>query len=130
MSTESLKPCPFCGCAPAVSEFVANDEGDTRWAVACDCLNAPEDQPYAERYVNVLGPDRAAAVAAWNRRAEPLTADFTRALPGGKLDDATYEAIEDALDRAEAPCTIDGRWLTLPERVDALARSIPETSSQ
>jgi hypothetical protein len=50
-----------------------------------------------------------------------LTADFVRSLPGGKLDDSTYEAIEDALDRAEAPCTLDGRWLTLAERVDALA---------
>ncbi|MDO8800084.1 hypothetical protein [Phenylobacterium sp.] len=51
-----------------------------------------------------------------------LHADFTRALPGGKLDDATYEAIESALDRADAPCQApDGRWLTLAERVARLS---------
>lgn len=56
----------------------------------------------------------------------PLTADFVRALPGGKLDDATYEAIEAALDRVEAPCrSADGtRWLTLPQRVLALAAEL------
>jgi len=51
-----------------------------------------------------------------------LTADFTRALPGGKLDDSEYEAIESALDAGDAPCQAgDGRWLALAERVDALA---------
>jgi hypothetical protein len=47
---------------------------------------------------------------------------MTRALPGGVMDDATYSDIETALDRVEAPCTNgEGRWLTLPERVLALA---------
>lgn len=49
-----------------------------------------------------------------------LTADFTRSLPGGKLDDSTYEAIESALDRSGSPIKDGPRWLTLPERVDAL----------
>lgn len=53
-----------------------------------------------------------------------LTADFTRALPGGKLDDATYEAIESALDRAGATIQDGPRWLTLAERVDALGRIV------
>lgn len=55
----------------------------------------------------------------------PLTADFTRVLPPGVLDDSTYSDIEDALDRAEAPVTAAvGRFLTLPERVEALAREL------
>lgn len=54
---------------------------------------------------------------------DELTADFARALPGGKLDDSTYEAIESALDKAGAPCQAsDGRWLNLPERIDRQAR--------
>jgi len=51
-----------------------------------------------------------------------LKADFLKALPSGQLDDSTFEQIEDALDRAEAPMQGDGdRWLTLPERIDALS---------
>jgi len=50
-----------------------------------------------------------------------LKADFLRSLPGGKLDDSAYEAIEEALDRADAPMRVDGKWLTLAERVAALA---------
>lgn len=53
-----------------------------------------------------------------------LTADFVRSLPGGKWDDSAYEAVESALDRANAPCQADGRWLTLAERVAALARDM------
>lgn len=58
--------------------------------------------------------------------AAPLSAHFVRAPPDGKLDNATYEAIEAALDRVEAPCrSADGaRWLTLPERVLALAAEL------
>lgn len=55
-----------------------------------------------------------------------LKPDFLRSLPGGSLDDSTFQAIEDALDRAEAPCRADGdkgRWLTLPERIAALSAS-------
>jgi hypothetical protein len=54
---------------------------------------------------------------------DELTADFTRSLPGGKMDDSTYEAIESALDKADAPMqTTDGRWLSLAERVAAKHR--------
>jgi hypothetical protein len=54
-------------------------------------------------------------------RAE-LTADFAKAFPGGAVDNSTFEAIESALDKADAPCQgPDGRWLTLPERIAALA---------
>lgn len=49
-----------------------------------------------------------------------LKADFVRSHPSG-LDDSTYEKIEDALDRADAPITgPDGKFLTLAQRVDAL----------
>lgn len=54
---------------------------------------------------------------------EELKADFVRSLPGGKLDDSDYEAIETALDKAGAPCQAsDGRWLGLAERIDRHAR--------
>jgi len=43
-----------------------------------------------------------------------------RLLPGGKMDDSTYEQIEDALDKIEAPMTEGGRWLTLVERILAI----------
>lgn len=59
-----------------------------------------------------------------------LTADFARALPGGKLDDATYETIESALDRAGATIQDGPRWLTLPERVDALGRVVEGLNRQ
>lgn len=55
-----------------------------------------------------------------------LSADFVRALPGGKWDDSAYEAVEEALDRAEAPIQVGGKWLTLPERVAALAEARSE----
>jgi hypothetical protein len=62
-----------------------------------------------------------AAVQAALLSPPPLTADFTRSMPGGRLDDSTYEAIEEALDRADAPCRDGARWLTLAERVARLA---------
>lgn len=55
-------------------------------------------------------------------RGIELATDMLRALPGGKMDDSTYEAIEEALDIAGAPCTDGGVWLNLVERVRALAR--------
>jgi hypothetical protein len=57
-----------------------------------------------------------------------LTADLTRGLPGGKLDDSTYSQIEDALDRIGAPMKSEGRWLTLAERVAALRPTEPAQS--
>lgn len=62
----------------------------------------------------------------WQSPAEsdqrpPLTADFTRGLPGGTLDDSTYSQIEDALDAIDAPATDStGRYMTLVERIKAL----------
>lgn len=51
---------------------------------------------------------------------ETLTFDMTKALPGGSIDNSTFEDIEFALDRADAPSRVDGKWLTLPERIAAL----------
>lgn len=49
-----------------------------------------------------------------------LKADFTRSHPSG-MDDCTYEQIENALDRADAPINgPDRKFLTLAQRVDAL----------
>ena len=61
-------PCPFCGGSVKASQYAVDDDGHTKWAVGCDCNNAPEDQPYAERYVSAHGFTREEAVAAWNRR--------------------------------------------------------------
>ena len=47
--------------------------------------------------------------------------DIARGLPGGVIDYPTHEAIEEALDRANAPMTEGGRFLTLVERMAALA---------
>ncbi|EWY35810.1 hypothetical protein N825_34175 [Skermanella stibiiresistens SB22] len=62
--------------------------------------------------------------------APPLSADCAKLLPGGKLDDTAYQALEDALDRALAPmCGPDGRWLTLAERVAALGKALAEADA-
>lgn len=51
-----------------------------------------------------------------------LKADFVRSHPSG-FDDSTYEKIEDALDRLDAPmCDATGKWLTLVERIATLSR--------
>jgi len=63
--------------------------------------------------------------------SEELTADFTRALPGGKLDDSEYEQIEFALDMADAPIQAEGgRWLTLAERVAALGARLAKAEGR
>jgi len=59
------------------------------------------------------------------QNTQTLTADFVRALPGGKMDDSQYEDIELALDLCDAPCLgADGQWLTLAERVKALSTEL------
>ncbi|ATC34078.1 hypothetical protein CA606_18050 [Caulobacter vibrioides] len=50
--------------------------------------------------------------------------DIARGLPGGQVDLATYEAIEEALDKANAPVTANGKFLTLAERVAAMAAHV------
>lgn len=62
-----------------------------------------------------------------------LKPDFLRALPGGTMDDSTFQDVEDALDRAGAPCRADGdkgRWLTLAERVAALSQPGPASEGE
>lgn len=57
--TEDLKPCPFCGNIPVLS-----DDGWTHtWTVEC---------PHFECYVNpqTVAFGRERAIAAWNTRAE------------------------------------------------------------
>jgi hypothetical protein len=62
--------------------------------------------------------------------APELTATCQKLLPGGIIDDATYAEIEDALDRAEAPSIVGGRWLKLHERIAALAAERPAASAE
>ncbi len=69
--------------------------------------------------------DRATAFSS-----EELVADMTRVLPGGGKDDSSFSAIEDALDMADAPMIIDGKWLTLVERIAALSNPLPRVSDE
>lgn len=62
--------------------------------------------------------------------APELTATCQKLLPGGIIDDATYAEIEDALDRADAPATVGGRWLKLHERIAALTAERPAASAE
>jgi hypothetical protein len=56
-----------------------------------------------------------------------LKPDFLRSLPGGQIDDSTYEQIEDALDKINAPLrSPGGQWLTLRERVLAIGEEIDQ----
>lgn len=75
-----------------------------------------------------IAPDAAtskAADAILNLAPVGLKADFTKALPGGALDDTTFEAVEEALDRADAPMRGEnGRWLKITERIAALAAPV------
>lgn len=55
--------------------------------------------------------------------AEDLKPDFLRMLPGHKIDDSTYEQIENALDKIDAPSrAANGDWLTLAERILAIGQ--------
>ncbi len=70
-----LLPCPFCGCTPLGASPYEVDEDTVKWAIGCDCSQAPDDQPYAERYINVHGLSEAEAIAAWNRRGPRPSGD-------------------------------------------------------
>lgn len=50
-----------------------------------------------------------------------LTCDFQNAFPDGTRDTSSYDDIETALDRADAPIMDGKMWLKLPERISALA---------
>lgn len=100
----ALAPCPFCGGAPAISTYQTDEDGNEGWAVACDCRNALESQPYAERYASAHGSSRSEAIAAWNKRA---------ALPGAAVDAEALRALG-VLWRAEAD--------TADERSDEIGR--------
>lgn len=138
MGDVKLLPCPFCGGE-------ASPDGMTKYSRPQDSWwedGTPVQKAY---FVNCLRcfattqglmggqQTQEKAIAAWNRRTPSaklaevergieLATDMLRALPGGKMDDSTYEAIEEALDIAGAPCTDGGVWLNLVERVRALAR--------
>lgn len=60
MSDEPLKPCPFCGAEAEVVEAPAIFEHTARFGVCCTACEC--STPWTD--------SRAAAVAAWNRRAK------------------------------------------------------------
>jgi hypothetical protein len=75
--------------------------------------------------------DQCRALAGAEPQTAPeLTATCQKLLPGGIIDDATYAEIEDALDRADAPATVGGRWLKLHERIAALTAERPAASAE
>lgn len=127
-----LLPCPFCG---GRAEAGPCDDRFTRWFLACQSCGASTDTcKAADRFEAVRN-----LASSWNRRngeqcraapagsGEVLTADMTKALPGGALDDTTFQQIEDALDRADAPMRDEsGKWLTLSERIAALLRKLQQ----
>jgi len=94
--------------------------------IHADCCG-PERESYVNGDGEPLGPnDPIPEPSIWeaDRKVE-LTADFAKALPGGCLDDSTFEQIETVLDRLNAPCRGPrGAWLTLPERIAGLAPSL------
>lgn len=58
--------------------------------------------------------------------APPLTFDFANAFPDGSRDESSYSDVEEALDDAGAPSQDRaGRWLTIPQRIAALAKCLP-----
>lgn len=70
------------------------------------------------------------ALATREAEAGELKADFSRSHPSG-MDDCTYEQIEFALDRADAPINgPDGKFLTLAQRVEALRAQPPARSGE
>lgn len=82
---EPLKPCPFCGASVACISFGDVDgrfgPAEGYWLIMCDGDEGCEVEPEIE------GPDKAAIIAAWNRRApvgachlltEPMASDGPR----------------------------------------------------
>lgn len=87
------------------------------------CSPAAEAMPDSERLTQL--------VRAGQEMSAALAADFTQALPDGKLDDSTYEKIEEVLDQLDAPCRDEnGEWLSLYERMDQLREKIVEIASE
>lgn len=62
----------------------------------------------------------AARIEALSKPPLELDLNIARGFPDGTLDQSTFDAIETALDKADAPCRDGGRWLTLPERIASL----------
>lgn len=66
------------------------------------------------------GPAAEGATLGEGRELRP---DFANALPGGALDLSTFQEIENALDAADAPMQVEGKWLTLPQRIAAMCEA-------
>ena len=138
------KPSPY---APGQYPRIDN-EGWSASTAQYDFSPASVDEVRALAAPTPMGGDREHSSRCWGRTSfsdevlhcycqtaptpmggdDELKPDFLRSLPGGSLDDSTFQAIEDALDRADAPCRADGdkgRWLTLTERIAALAAPTP-----
>lgn len=113
-----LKPCPFCAGEAIRCE---NLTGVVMFWTQCgECHACPGGDH----------PTRRKADDAWNTRTElKLDETIARSSPGGVVDFSTFEALEEALDKADAPITDGGRFLTLVERISALGRRTEGSTS-
>jgi hypothetical protein len=59
-----IAPCPFCGRQPRVSDSEHSPGGTRGGWKKVECWTQPKPRGHG---VDVHGPNRAAAVASWNR---------------------------------------------------------------
>ena len=97
--TDALKPCPFCNDIAS-----AIDDGDPPYPEYCvECYNCEARGPWCKTH--------AEAIAAWNRRAEPVSVQEAGVLSGGMIWESrgeihlsfdTREQLDAAYDALEA----------------------------
>lgn len=67
---KTLKPCPFCGAYPDVGIYPESEDSPRGYFCKCPACLAETS----------MSSDRATAIAAWNRRADPLVEELRGAL--------------------------------------------------
>ena len=115
MSTEELKPCPFCG-GSAKSQRFGNRDGGASYAVWCNSCHISTAWMRVDD-----GGQR--AIAAWNRRAAPAAGtvkDAARLLMAIVRSDVGT-ATRHKLEGGQGTQTDDGKnWLAAIEFVAAI----------
>jgi Lar family restriction alleviation protein len=76
---QTLRPCPFCGEAPEVSDRASNDTATGHvWFIVCMCGGY-------SAHAHQHGDTQESATTAWNRRAALAAQPAPVAVPTGKL---------------------------------------------